>query len=252
MLYQNYMDQAYRALAQVPNVTLLNNSRAGADDYADWIGIPRERIAIVYNAIDLGGRIRARPEAVAALRRSLGIPIDAFVVGGVLRLEEEKRPLFWIETAAAVAKRLPLAWFVVFGQGHMYDRMARKIRQMGLAERFVMAGVTEDVPTAMSAMDVMLLTSRGEGLPNVLLEAQAVGTPVIATDVGGCREALDGGITGWTIGSHQPQGLVERIVWLHDNPQARHVVLERGPAFVAEKFGMSQMISHTMRVYGLS
>jgi glycosyltransferase involved in cell wall biosynthesis len=252
MLYQHYMDQAYRTLAQVPNVTLINNSRAGADDYADWIGIPRDRIGVVHNAIDLGGRTRAPADAVAALRRSLGIPADAFVMGGVFRLEEEKRPLLWVDTAAAVAKVLPDAWFVVFGQGSMHDRMLRRAKQAGVSNRFVMAGVTDEVPTAMSAMDVMLLASHGEGLPNVLLEAQAVGTPVIATDVGGSREAIDPGVTGWVIASHRPQDLAERIVWLHDRPQARHAVLERGPAFVAEKFGLHRMISSTMRVYGLT
>jgi glycosyltransferase involved in cell wall biosynthesis len=70
-------------------------------------------------------------------------------------------------------------------------------------------------------MDVLLLTSHGEGLPNVLLEAQADGTPVIATDVGGSREAIDVGITGWVVASHRSRDLAERVVWLHDHAQAR-------------------------------
>ena len=57
-LYQPYMDPAYRVLAQLSNVTIINNSRAGADDYADWIGIPRDRIRVVHNGVDFGSRGR--------------------------------------------------------------------------------------------------------------------------------------------------------------------------------------------------
>lgn len=85
-LYQPYMDPAYRLLARRDNVTLINNSRAGADDYADWIGIPRERIRVVHNGVDLGDRTRASDDSAKALRTTLGIPGDAFVVGGVFRL----------------------------------------------------------------------------------------------------------------------------------------------------------------------
>jgi len=105
-LYQSYMDPAYRVLARRDNVTLVNNSRAGADDYADWIGIAHERIHVVRNGVDLGARAPALNDAAGTRRAALGIPGGAYVVGGVFRLEAEKRPLLWIETAAAVAQRM--------------------------------------------------------------------------------------------------------------------------------------------------
>src|SRR5215475_986379 len=96
-LYQPDMDPAYRVLAQISTVTFLNNSRAGADDYADWLGIPRDRISVIYNGVDFGNEGRLPADAMAQLRQSHGIPARAFVVGGVFRLEEEKRPLLWVE-----------------------------------------------------------------------------------------------------------------------------------------------------------
>jgi hypothetical protein len=66
-LYQSYMGPAYRALARLPNVTIINNSRAGADDYADWIGIPRERIAVVRNAVEVRTRSRLGSEQLLVL-----------------------------------------------------------------------------------------------------------------------------------------------------------------------------------------
>ena len=104
-LYQPYMDPSYRALASVPQVTMINNSRAGADDYADWIGISRSRIQVIHNAVDFGDRTRLPPDDIRQRREALGIPHDALVVGGVFRLAPEKRPLLWLDTAAIVARR---------------------------------------------------------------------------------------------------------------------------------------------------
>src|SRR5262249_57772804 len=85
-LYQPYMDAAYRALIQVPTVTLVNNSRAGADDYAAWIGMPRTDIKVIYNGVDFRMQGRLSADAAIALRSAMGIPTDAFVIGGVFLL----------------------------------------------------------------------------------------------------------------------------------------------------------------------
>ncbi|MCZ8146274.1 MAG: class I SAM-dependent methyltransferase, partial [Roseomonas sp.] len=71
-LYQPYLDAAYRALATSPRVVFLNNRRAGADSYADWIGMPREAIAVVHNGLDFGGRQRLPASAIAERRAALG------------------------------------------------------------------------------------------------------------------------------------------------------------------------------------
>jgi glycosyltransferase involved in cell wall biosynthesis len=249
-LYQPYMDAVYQALAQAPNVTLINNSRAGADDYADWIGIPPSRIGVINNALHFGTQARLSPEAAASLRYSFGIPADAFVVGGVFRLEEEKRPLFWLEAAALVAREIESAWFVIFGQGRMEDQVQRKAKQIGLDDRLILAGVTDQVLRPMSMMDVLLLTSRGEGLPNVLLEAQWVGTPVVTTDVGGAKEAIEPGVTGWAVASNLASEVARQITCLYRNPVLLAKARNHGPAFVREQFGVARMISQTMKVYG--
>ena len=117
----------------------------------------------------------------------------------MFRLEAEKRPLLWVETAALLARQVPDMHFVIFGQGSMREEVLRAAERQGIAARLTLAGVTSDVLSAMSIMDVFLLASFGEGLPNVLLEAQWVGTPVVVTDVGGAKEAVEPGVTGWPI-----------------------------------------------------
>ena len=103
----------------------------------------------------------------------------------------------------------------------------------------------------MSIMDVFLLTSFGEGLPNVLLEAQWVGTPVVVTDVGGAKEALDPEVTGWAIDTDDPQHLAARIKWLHDNPAVLQAARIKGPQWVRQQFGVDRMVEETIRVYDL-
>jgi glycosyltransferase involved in cell wall biosynthesis len=245
------MDPAYRALARHPSVTLVNNSRAGADDYASWIGIPRDRIKVVHNAIDFADRARLAPQERAALRASLGIPESAFLVGGVFRLDEEKRPLSWVRTAALVANAVANARFVIFGQGPMRDEILRAAQREGIADRLTMPGVTDDVLSAISIMDIFLLTSSAEGLPNVILEAQWVGAPVVATDVGGVSEALEPDVTGWTLPPDDLEGLAARIIWLHEQAAAIETARSRGPAFVRERFGIARMVADTIRIYDI-
>jgi glycosyltransferase involved in cell wall biosynthesis len=250
-LYQPYMDPAYRVLARLPNVTMINNSRAGADDYARWIGIPSDHIRVVHNGIDFGNRSRLSDSGRADLREVLGIPKDSFLIGGVFRLEEEKRPILWVQAAALLARQVPNMHFVIFGQGTMHDAVLESAQREGIARRLTLAGITNDVLSAMSMMDVFLLTSFGEGLPNVLLEAQWVGTPVVVTDVGGAKEALLPGVTGWAVEPGTAQELAERIKWLHDNPTVLRSARTKGPVWVRRQFGIARMIDETIRAYDL-
>ena len=80
-----------------------------------------------------------------------------------------------VDTATEVALRIPDARFILFGYGEMADEMQYAVCERGLVDRVVFAGVSSDILEAISLMDVLLLTSKAEGLPNVVLEAQWVG-----------------------------------------------------------------------------
>jgi glycosyltransferase involved in cell wall biosynthesis len=250
-LYQPYMDAAYRALARLPQVHFINNSQAGADNYAEWIGISRERIQVIYNGLDSGDRRRLSDTERAQARAKLGIAPDSFVVGGVFRFDEEKRPFLWIEVAARVAAVSSQVRFILHGQGPLREAMEARIGKRGLRNLVVMAGVTDDPFNAMSLMDVLLLTSRGEGLPNVVIEAQSVGTAVVCTNAGGAAEAVNPGKSGWIVDSDDAASLANAVVNLILNPKTLQTALEEGPAFVRCKFGIERMIAETVDAYGL-
>jgi glycosyltransferase involved in cell wall biosynthesis len=249
--HQRYMLDAYRSLAAVPRVTLVNNSEAGAADYAAWLGVPRERYLVKRNGIDTGLFQRAPGPRVSALRAALGVPEGAPLIGSIFRLYAEKRPLLWVEMAALVGGQRPDAHFVVFGTGPLQSEARALGDRLGLGERLHFPGTTQAPQAAISAMDLLVLTSGFEGTPNVVLEAQLLGVPVVATEAGGTREALAPGITGWLVDEPTPAGLSERVLAVLADPAWRKQVRDEGPRFVAARFGLDRMIAETLALYDL-
>jgi glycosyltransferase involved in cell wall biosynthesis len=252
VFHEPYMKPAYRALLLLPHVTMLNNSKAGAVDYANWLGINSNLIRSIYNGVDFGSFRRPSRRDIAAARQKWSLSPTAFIVGGVFRFSAEKRPLLWIETAAEVALRVPNARFILFGDGEMAGEMEKTILDRGLEDRVLFGGVTSDILEAISMMDILLLTSEVEGLPNVVLEAQSVGTPVVATAAGGTSEAVEIGRTGWIVDSADPVKLAEAIHRLFQNPEERSAVQRLGPALVKRRFAVMRMVEETLDVYRLA
>ncbi|WP_295392834.1 glycosyltransferase [uncultured Thiodictyon sp.] len=249
--YRPHMAHAYRCLAGVPGVVLINNSEAGAADYADWLGVGRERFAVKRNGIDAALFRRPGDPEIGRFRAALGVPEGAPLVGSVFRLYDEKRPLLWVEMAALVARSHPAAHFVVFGTGPLQARARALGNRRGLGERLHLPGTTQEPQLAMSAMDLFVLTSSFEGTPNVVLEAQLLGVPVVATEAGGTREALDQGRTGWLVEQPTPAALAERVLAVLADPTWRERARTEAPRFVATRFGLQRMIDETLGLYGL-
>ncbi len=118
------------------------------------------------------------------IRRELKIPADAFVLGHVGRFMEQKNHDFLLEVFAEVARREPKAYLLLVGDGPLRESIKQKAQRFGLLEKIVFAGVRPDVPRLMlGAMDVFVFPSHHEGLPLVLIEAQAAGLPAVISDM---------------------------------------------------------------------
>jgi len=247
-LYQPYMDPAYAALCALPNVVFLNNSRAGAESYAEWLRLAPDRTKVIHNGLDMGPIDNVAAQAV---RSRLGIPESAPLVGGIFRFYPEKRPLLWVDVAARVLRSNPEAWFVLFGQGILEREIAKAAWNLGLAHRLLRPGIVDDVLPVMRALDVFLLTSYGEGVPNVVLEAQWAGTPVVATKAGGVEEALDPGMSGWIVDPPDADRLAQCVSWLLADPSAQAQARFAGPELIRTRFGLQRMINETVQAYDL-
>ncbi|MGE5269220.1 MAG: glycosyltransferase, partial [Thiohalocapsa sp.] len=249
---KRYMQEAYRAVLGHKSVVLSNNSRAGADDYALWLGLDPAAIEVVYNGIDFAELERGvDPAATRDARDGLAIPADAPVLGSAFRMSEEKRPSLWVEAAAAVARAAPRAHFVVCGDGPMRTEMAALAARLGIADRLHLPGPQSNIASWYKAMDVVMLTSRHEGLPNVLLEAQCLGVPVVAPDVGGMSETVWQGVTGWTIRDADAASLAERVLYCLGDAEWLARARAEAPRFVKQRFDTASMLRRTLEVYGI-
>jgi glycosyltransferase involved in cell wall biosynthesis len=229
---------------------MLNNSLAGLTQYLQWLDVPHDKIKLVYNGFLPQGFHNRMGSETKLCRRRLGLPDDARVIGTVMRFAPEKDPYLWLETAASIATARPDTRFVLAGYGNLAEQIERRIGALGLAECFILPGAAKEVGLIYGALDVLLLTSRFEGTPNVLIEAQAAGIPVVAPDVGGTSEALLNGVTGILVGNRRASSLASAVLKILEDSGWRERVATQGPAFVSKKFGHQRMIDDTIAAYG--
>jgi glycosyltransferase involved in cell wall biosynthesis len=245
--HEPVMRAAYRALLSQPGVVLVNNSLAGARDYADWLGVPAERIGVVYNAVDL-----PTPDRNAALaeRRRLGVPDEAPLIGSMFRFSPEKRPLLWVETAAAILAKRTDVIFALYGAGPMGAEIGARVAALGLERRVILPGLSGNALTALGAIDVFLLTSEAEGTPNTAIEAQWAGRPVVACAAGGVAEAFLPGETGILVSRADPEAIADSVLRLAADHAWRERIRSTGPSFVASRFGLDRLVGELIAQYG--
>ena len=247
--YRPYMYHAHGEIARCPDIVMINNSEAGAKDYANWLGIPVNRFVVKRNGLDTATIRRADPSAIADLRGRLAIPPGAPIIGSIFRFYEEKRPLLWVEAAAEIAKHRPGCHFVIFGDGPLQQAARNAARAHGIGECFHTPGTIENTETGLALLDVFVLTSAFEGTPNVVLEATCLGVPVVATEAGGTREAIEEGVTGYVVAVATPAEIAKRVLAVLGDAQWMSRVKTEGPKFVEKRFGLARMVRETMALY---
>lgn len=244
------MQFVYRRLVRQPGFFFLNNCDVGCRTDANWIGVPRdERFRVLYNAVEFGS-LGAAAGPNLALRRELGIPDTAPVLGGSFRVVAVKRPLLWIEAARLVLRALPDAHFVIIGGGDLTDDVVAQAEIHGFRERLHLPGRVADVGAWYRVMDVMMLTSEREGIPNAIIEAQHFGVPVVATDVGGIAEAIEPGATGHVVGNATAENFARRVVAILTDPPWRDRARAEAPRFVHERFSLDRVLAQLRACYG--
>jgi glycosyltransferase involved in cell wall biosynthesis len=161
--------------------------------------VPGDRLIAIPNAVDLTrfstpvGFDRARK------RGELGADDDARLVCTVGRLYQAKGHRFLLEAVARMASRHPTAQYMLVGAGHERERLLAQARELGISDQVRFLGVRDDIPELLAACDLFVLPSLNEGLSQAILEAMALGLPVVATRVGGTPDIVIPGKTGWLV-----------------------------------------------------
>ena len=244
-----YFHSMYSQFAQLTNIRFINNSHAGADDYAQWLGVPKDKFSVVLNGVDFSNVTCASPKDVLAFRNEISIPTDAAIIVGVFRLSEEKQPLLFLEVVRRVIYRRKNTFAIVVGIGPYEDEMRQFIDENGMNNSVFLLGRRNDISRIFAVADVKLLCSRQEGTPNVLLEAQWLGCPVVATKAGGTVDAVRDNETGYLLDVGDVAGLEKAVLTLLSNKQLRSHFAENGPKFIRAAFSVDRMVKETNSVY---
>lgn len=211
-------------------------------DTAVALGVPRARVTVIPNGVDAARFAAADGAATgAASPRASGIP----VVGSVGCLAARKDYGTLLDALAGLAARGRSFEARLVGDGPERAALERRAAALGIADRVRFLGERGDVPAQLAGMDLFVLSSREEGIPNALLEAMAAGRPAVATAVGGTPEVLEDGVTGWLVPPGRPDALAAALGAALDDPAeawrrgaaARRAVTERmGVAAMARRY----------------
>ncbi len=204
-------------------------------------GLPGHRIQVIYNGVDVE-RFQRRTDQRIAVRQSLHLAEEDFVIVQVARLDYLKDHITALRTIERLVRRVPRAKWLIVGEGPKREMIEAEIAVRHLEDAVRMLGLREDVPELLWAADVAALTSISEGIPVTLIEAMAAGLPVVATKVGGVPEIVVPGQTGTLTAPGDDAALADALAQLAEDAQLRRQWGEAGHRRAAEVF--SQRLMH--------
>lgn len=201
-------------------------------------GVAQERICVIPNSIDVSRFAQPSLEGREKLHK-LFRSSPKMILGAAGRLSPEKGFDLFIETAIELSSKDASLGFIHFGDGPLRDELSEKIQQANLQDRVILAGFRDDLDDILPHLDMFVLPSYTEGMPNVILEAQAAGVPVVATAVGGTPEVVIDGETGRLVNAGDQQGLTEAVAALLKDVEQREHFSIQGKERVQSNFTFS-------------
>ncbi|MEW6077769.1 MAG: glycosyltransferase family 4 protein [Thermodesulfobacteriota bacterium] len=222
-------------------------TRGERDDYLSLRLFADDRMRIIHSGVDIDAFLAA-PGDDPGIRRELGIPERAAVVGTVGWLQSVKNPAGLLEAMIPLLRSRPDLYLVFVGKGDLESDLKQKAAEAGVDVKVVLAGWRRDIPAVMRAFDVFVLPSLNEGMGRVVVEAMASGRPVVASNVGGIPDMVRNGDNGFLVDPRDPGALRAAIVKLLDSHALRVALGEKGRE-TALRFSLAVMISKINALY---
>ncbi len=218
---------------------------------------PEKKVVSIPLGFDLQGFLRVEGRE-GSLRASIGCPPESLLVGWVGRLTAIKGPDLFLESAAMVASDLPLARFVMAGDGELRGSCEKRIPGTGLEGKLSFVGWQRDLSRVYADLELLLLTSINEGTPLALLEAMASARAIVATDVGGIRDLMTGKVRkerGWErfdngiLVPRDPRVIANAVQYLLLHPELRRDMGLAGRKFVSARFSERRLADELESLY---
>lgn len=224
---------------------VVTNAEVTKDQLVRRDGLPPERAWVIHNGLDPDRFDRPGRVPIALTGRQQEGPRIAIVA----HLRPEKGHLVFLEAARRVATRHPAARFIIVGSGDCRELIEQRIWELRLTDQVKLTGLVKDIPAVLRSVDMAVLSSFHESFPNAIMEAMAAARPVVATDVGGARELVVDGHTGYLVPPGDAAALADRMAALCDDPEARRKMGEAGRRRIVEEFSVEKMARNFERLY---
>ncbi|MCH8923943.1 MAG: glycosyltransferase family 4 protein, partial [Planctomycetes bacterium] len=180
---------------------------------------------------------------------SLGRTENRRLIACLGRLDPQKGVAWLLEAMPRVFAEVAGLELVLVGDGPLRGRLETLAAKLGIADRVHFAGFRDDVPEILAASELVVLGSRWEGMPNVILEAMAGGRPVVATDVAGVREALGPNADEQTASPSDPQEFARKITAILGDKQLALRLGQENQQRVRQVFNLAAMVEAYQRLY---
>ncbi len=207
--------------------------------------VHESRMAVIHNALmlDSYGRNVSARERVPP---TAGEPVRLLAVG---RLSAEKGLDLLLRALAPLVREDPRLQLTIAGVGPEESRLRRMTGDLGLENHVRYAGFVADMPALYAMADLVVQSSLTEGLPNVMLEAAYLGVPVVATDVGGTREVIEHGASGWLVPAGSSAALADGVRRYLNDPAAFIAMAAGGRRRIAEHFSIEARTARQLSIY---
>ena len=209
-------------------------------------GIPSGKIDVIENGVDVK-KFTGKQDAGKRVRAEFGIAQDAILFGIIGRLKPQKDHVTFLNAAAEISKLSPGARFLVVGDGPLRPELESLASQLGLLPALIFAGVRDDIPGVLAALDVLVFSSRWEGLPVTLLEGMAASKPIVATAVDGINGVAEK--CALLVPAGDSLALANACQKLALDQNLRACLGNAGFERVAKNYSLDLMIEKTIGIY---
>ena len=206
------------------------------DILVKYFGYKSNQITVLYNCV---GIKNINPSSCDRIN----------VIANIGRLTRQKAQEVFISMVSIVSPRFPHIKFKIYGKGELYEYYKGLIDKNNLGDVLEISGFEKDIDRLFNSIDLLVLSSRYEGIPFVLLEAMSYRIPVVSTDVGGIPEVVQHGYNGLLGKSESPESLAECVISLIENKYSASEIAEHGYRTIFEKFSVQRMITELNEIY---
>jgi glycosyltransferase involved in cell wall biosynthesis len=209
---------------------------------------PRDKFSLIKYGIPLA-EFKKAPLDPLQKKREIGITNRDPVVGMISCLKEQKSPLDYIKAAIKIYEEMPNVNFLLVGDGVLRTRCRKLLDRSPLNGRFIFTGWRRDISEILDILDVVVLTSKWEGMPISIIEALSKGRIVVATNTGGVSELIEDALTGYLTHPGSYKEITEKVLEIFRAPGSFNKMKKRASLSIDDSFGVGRMVGEIAALY---